>query len=270
LLRTPSQPTPRTTGAETMMRSTIYFALASVLAMVAVNAADASESMEEKINELSQQVARNHQEVIALIQAPKASCYGRRNMKTANTTNPTAPATTNPTTLPTINPTPSPPPAVECEGMILQSDTSQAKYLELQSCTSIKYLEIRGGPAQQQVVELTNLKKVDDYLKIWFIETSTGATTVKALNLEDIGGILQISNNPELPQDGVQFPALKSIGSNGGATCNSDINWVGCEPLWFANNYAGGQPVSHCANNPHAQYKEICLATAGCVMHMCQ
>jgi len=263
LLRTPSQPTPRTTGAETMMRSTIYFALASVLAMVAVNAADASESTEVLFNELSQQVARNHQEVIALIQAPKASCYGRQQRTTAL-------PTTNPTTLPTINPTPSPPPAVECEGMILQSDTSQAKYLELQSCTSIKYLEIRGGPAQQQVVELTNLKKVDDYLKIWFIETSTGATTVKALNLEDIGGILQISNNPELPQDGVQFPALKSIGSNGGATCNSDINWVGCEPLWFANNYAGGQPVSHCANNPHAQYKEICLATAGCVMHMCQ
>jgi len=175
-------------------------------------------------------------------------------METANTTNPTALPTTNPTTLPTINPTPSPPPAKECDGMTLQSDTSQAKYLELQSCTSIKYLEIRGGPAQQQVVELNLLTKVDDYLKIWFIGTSTGGTTIKALNLEDIGGVLLISNNEALPQDGVQFPALKSIASNGGSE----------QPMWITNNNVNGQTVSHCANTPHAQWKEICIATAGC------
>jgi hypothetical protein len=224
-----------------------------ILAMAAVAHAS-SMTLEEKFDALTTKVETNSDllaELLSLSQAPKASCYGRRQAKpepAPQTTNPTpTPQTASPTTQPTN-------PPKECEGMTLWPHTTQDKYLELQSCTSIKSLEIRGGPGG--VVELNSLKKVDGNFHIQ--NSGTELTSVKALNLEFIGGNFHMHNNFALPQDGVQLPALKSIGSNGGGS-----------HMYFANNFVNDVQVSFCATNP-AGWKDTCSATAGCAVHICQ
>jgi len=127
-------------------------------------------------------------------------------------------------------------------------------------------LEIRGGPGG--VVELNSLTKVDDDFKVLL---SSGLTSVKALNLEFIGGNFGAYNNNALSQDGLQLPALKSIGSNGGATCNNDVNTGVCKTYYFANNFVDNVKVSLCETNPNAVlWKEVCSATTGCAKHICQ
>jgi len=162
----------------------------------------------------------------------------------------------------------SAPPPPACEGMILWPTTTQDKYLELQSCTRIKFLEIRGGPGNK-VVELNLLKKVDDYFKI--VNSGTELTSFTALNLEFIGGNFEVYNNDALSPNNLQLPALKSIGSTGGATCNNDVNTGVCKTYYFANNFVDGVKVSLCETNPNAVlWKDVCSATTGCSKHICQ